>query len=185
MGETGYTGETTDHRPDSFEPAPADADALPPLKLRVQLDAAGQVRLLAMLLLALTVAAVDQCVKVALTTPAWAYHQRGPGWFFASWALCFGVPLLAVVPSRTVLVGAALLSGGILGNVLSASADGLQVANPLVVGQTSGIAFNVADICILTGNLTLVVSLIALAIQNRRRIESWNDLLRQAVRDRL
>jgi lipoprotein signal peptidase len=153
--------------------------------LRLQLDPAGQVRLLTMLLLALCVAAVDQCVKVAITTPTWAYHHRSPSWFFASWALCFGVPILAVVPSRTVLVGAALLSGGLLGNVLSASADGLSVPNPLLLGEATGVAFNVADICIVGGNLILMIALIALAIRNRDRIDEWNVALRNAVRHRL
>jgi lipoprotein signal peptidase len=170
MGDTGESDDSTGSRSAA---------------LRLQLDPAGQVRLLATLLLALSVAAVDQCVKVAIATPSWAYHHRSPSWFLVSWALCFGVPILAVVPSRAVLVGAALLSGGMLGNVLSASTDGLTVANPLVVGRTSGVAFNVADVCILTGNMILVVSLMTLAIRNRDRIDGWNALLRQVVRHRL
>ena len=170
MGDTGDTGDGTRGRLGL---------------LRLQLDPAGQVRLLATLLLALSVAAVDQCVKVAIATPVWAYHHRSPSWFFVSWALCFVVPILAVVPSRAVLVGAALLTGGMLGNVLSASTDGLTVANPLVVGHTSGVAFNVADLCIITGNMVLVVSLMTLAIRHRDRIDGWNATLRQAVRHRL
>jgi lipoprotein signal peptidase len=151
---------------------------------RFQSDPQAQVRFLSMLLVALSVAAVDQCVKVAVTTPSWAYHHRSASWFFGSCVLCLVVPTLAVVPSRAVLVGAALLSGGVLGNLLSAGADGLEVPNPLLVGRTTGVAFNVADVSIILGNLTLMVALATFAITNRDRIDAWNASVRRMIRVR-
>jgi lipoprotein signal peptidase len=152
---------------------------------RFQSDPAAQVRFLAMLLLALSVAAVDQCVKVAVATPSWAYHHRSPSWLLGSCVLCLVVPTLAAVPSRAVLVGAALLSGGVLGNLLSASADGLEVPNPLLVGRTTGVAFNVADVSIIVGNLTLMVALATFAITHRDRMDAWNASVRRVIRIRL
>ncbi len=75
---------------------------------------------------------------------------------------------MARLPSNTVTIAAGIFNGGILGNLLSASSDHLDVPNPILIGhQTGGIAFNLADAFILTGNLMLMVSLCVLTIRYR------------------
>ena len=144
---------------------------------------AARVRLLWMLTLAMLFAAVDQWVKLSLTTPDWAYHHRSDVWFVGSCMLLVGVAALSLVPSRMVAVGAALLAGGVLGNVLSASADGFDVPNPLYIGHSYGVAFNVADVLILVGNVTLMLSLSAIVIKNRERLEVSRAAFGRAVRE--
>lgn len=141
-----------------------------------------QIRVLAMLLSATTFAAVDQWVKVFVSTPDWAYHHRSEGWFLGSCLLFIGMAALAMLPSVGVAVGAALFAGGLLGNMMSASADHFYVPNPLLVGHTDGIAFNVADVCILTGNVVLMVACCALAIRHRDRIDGWRASARGRIR---
>jgi len=132
-----------------------------------------RMRLFVMLLGAAAFAALDQWVKLVLVTPDWAYHQRSAAWFAGSCVLLLAMAGLALLPSPAVAVGAALFAGGLLGNLISASVDHLQVPNPLLLGFHYGIAFNVADVCILTGNLTLMVACSVLAIRNRARLEAW------------
>ena len=143
-----------------------------------------QVRLLAILLGAATFAAVDQWVKVFVATPDWAYHHRSEGWFLGSCVLFVGMVALAMLPSVSVAIGAALFAGGLLGNMMSASADHFYVPNPLLVGHRDGIAFNVADVCILLGNVTLMLACSILAIKNRARIDAWRSDARSRLRAR-
>ena len=132
-----------------------------------------QIRVLAMLLGATTFAAVDQWVKLTVTTPMWAYHHRSDSWFLGSALLFVAMTALALLPSLGVAVGASLFAGGLLGNMMSASADHLYVPNPLLLGHADGMAFNVADVCILSGNVILMVSCCALAIRNRAQLDAW------------
>ena len=89
-------------------------------------------------------------------------------WFFGSLFLMFAAMPLARLPSTTVTIGAGIFNGGMLGNLISASSDHLEVPNPILIGhQTAGIAFNMADAFILTGNLILMVSLCVLTIRYR------------------
>ena len=151
---------------------------------RLAHDRTTQVRFLAMLLAASSLAAVDQWVKLMVSTPYWAYHQRSDGWFLGSCALFLAMSLLATLPSRGVAAGTALFCGGLLGNLMSAGADHLLVPNPLLIGHRDGIAFNVADVCILAGNLTLMVALGMLVIRNRARLEAWRAAARARFRRR-
>ena len=144
---------------------------------------AARTRLLWMLVLAMVFAAVDQWVKLSVTTPYWAYHHRSDVWFVGSCMLLVGAAALTLVPSRMVAIGAALLAGGVLGNVLSASADGFDVPNPLFIGHNYGIAFNVADVLIVVGNITLMLSLSAVVIRNREQLEASRAAFRRAVRE--
>jgi lipoprotein signal peptidase len=137
-----------------------------------------------MLLAATTFAAVDQWVKLLVSTPDWAYHHRSEGWFLGSGLLFVAMAALAVLPSIGIAVGAALFGGGLLGNMMSASADHFYVPNPLLIGHHDGIAFNVADICIMTGNVVLVVACCALAIQNRERLDTWRASARRRISNR-
>lgn len=143
-----------------------------------------QIRLLAVLLAATTFAAIDQWTKLLIATPDWAYHHRSEGWFLGSCVLFVGMAALAMLPSISVAVGAALFAGGLLGNMMSASADHFDVPNPLLIGHHDGIAFNIADVCIMTGNVVLMVACCALAIQNRERLDAWREAAHARVRNR-
>ncbi len=125
-------------------------------------------RLLVLLVVAVSLAAVDLWVKFAVPTEPWALHQRSDVWFFGSCFLMLAALPLARLPSNTVTIAAGIFNGGILGNLLSASTDHLEVPNPILIGhRTGGVAFNMADAFILTGNLMLMVSLCALTIRYR------------------
>ena len=128
-------------------------------------------RLLLLLITTAFLATLDQAVKHTVTAPAWTLHQRSVLWFVGCCLILVAATPLARVPSKTVAIAAGIFCGGVLGNLLSASEDGLQVPNPIVIGHASGaVAFNVADLCILGGNILLMVSLIAVVIHNRDRL---------------
>jgi hypothetical protein len=128
-------------------------------------------RLLLLLVTTALLATLDQAVKHAFSAPPWALHQRSVLWFAGCCLILVAAPPLARVPSKTVALAAGIFCGGVLGNLLSASEDGLQVPNPIVIGHASGaVAFNVADLCILGGNVLLMVSLITVVIRNRDRL---------------
>jgi hypothetical protein len=142
-------------------------------------------RLLILLLITTTLAAVDLWVKFALPTPEWALHQRSNLWFIGSLLLLFGALPLAKLPSNAVTVAAGIFDGGVLGNVLSASGDHYVVPNPLLIGnQINGIAFNLADLFILVGNLMLMAALIVLVVRNRHLLPSEAQAVRRWRRRR-
>ena len=143
-----------------------------------------QIRLLAMLLGAASFAAVDQWVKLLKTTPDWAYHHRSGAWFVGSAVLFVAMAALALVPSLGIAVGASLFAGGLLGNMMSASTDHFYVPNPLLVGHADGIAFNIADVCILTGNVTLMLACSVYAVKNRARLDAWRASAHARLRPR-
>jgi hypothetical protein len=127
-------------------------------------------RLLTLLLIAAALAVVDQYVKLQLPTPDWADHHRSELWFLASCLLLVAVMPLSRLPSNMVTAGAGIFSGGVLGNLISAGANGFVVPNPLVIGSQTGVAFNLADTFVLAGNLMLMVSLIVLTLRYRDRL---------------
>ena len=128
-------------------------------------------RLLGLLVIALALAAVDLWVKLLLPTPDWALHQRSNVWFVGSCLLLVAALPLARLRSNSVTLAAGIFNGGVLGNLISASDHHLVVPNPILIGdRTNGIAFNLADAFILTGNLMLMATLIALTIRNRHRL---------------
>ena len=128
-------------------------------------------RLLLLLVTAVTLALLDQAVKHSFSAPAWTLHQRSGLWFAGCCLILVAAPPLARVPSRAVALAAGIFCGGVLGNLLSASQDALKVPNPIVIGSADGrIAFNVADLFILSGNLLLMASLIVVLIRNRHRL---------------
>jgi lipoprotein signal peptidase len=78
------------------------------------------------------------------------------------------------------------MSGGVLGNLISARWDGNRVPNPLMIGdRESGIAFNLADVFVLAGILLLTASLCAVTIQHRDRLippHRWPGAVRRRFR---
>jgi hypothetical protein len=132
-----------------------------------------QRRLLGLLMITTALAAVDLWSKLLLPTPSWALHQRSGVWFAGSLFLLAAAPALARLQSMSVTIAAGIFNGGVLGNVLSASDDHLVVPNPILIGdRVNGIAFNLADAFILTGNLMLMATLMALVIRNRHLLPS-------------
>ena len=143
-------------------------------------------RLLVLWLLASTLAAFDLWVNVFVPTPDWAFHQRSSLWAFGCVVLLVAVIPLTRLPSPSVTIGAGFLAGGVLGNLISGASDHLAVPNPLLIHTSAGggIAFNVADAFIITGNQILVLALCTLVVKNRRELHHRSALAYFFRRDR-
>ncbi len=135
---------------------------------------------------ALALALADLTWKAVEPTPAWAFHQRSLGWLALSILTLVGTLAVVRIPARWVPVAAGLLAGGVLGNTLSAAWNDLTVPNPIVVrGDTSVIAFNLADVWALLGIVMLTTVIGTWLVRNRRLLpsgvearERWKQLLR-------
>jgi lipoprotein signal peptidase len=128
-------------------------------------------RQLSLVLVALTVSAADLWLKAIDPAPSWALHQRSLLWAFLSAVVLLASVTLSRVPSTGVTLGAGILAGGVLGNLISAGTDHLMVPDPLFLStHAGGFAFNLADTCILGGNLMLIVALSRIVISNRHRL---------------
>jgi hypothetical protein len=133
---------------------------------------------------AVLLASVDLVVKAKVPTESWAYHHRSHAWVVLSVVVLFGAFSLALVRSRAVAVAAGVMGGGVIGNLVSARADGNWVPNPLVIGNYQfGLAFNLADVFFFFGNMLLMAALIVIIVQRRDRLappRAWERaLLRQ------
>ena len=129
---------------------------------------------------ALPLAAVDLAWKSIATTPAWAYHPRSIGWLALSIALFLGTLTVARIPSAIALVAAGVMAGGVLGNALSAIANGLRVPDPIIAYTShTVIAFNPADVFTTLGTLALTATLGVTLIRNRHLLPT-----RQQVAER-
>ncbi len=138
-------------------------------------------RLALVLLPALGLATADLAVKAAVPTPAWSFHQRSDAWAALSVALLLGAVALSFVPSSAVALAAGAVSGGVLGNLVSAAWYGGRVPDPIIVGgRAHGIAFTLADVLELDGLLMLVVALAEVAVRKRDRLippRRWEQAL--------
>src|SRR5262249_37564371 len=104
-------------------------------------------RLLLLLAPAAALATVDLFVKATVPTASWAFHHRSDGWIALSVALLVGTAFLCVVPSSSVALAGGVMSAGVLGNLVSARADGNWVPNPLTFSHgTFTVAYNLADV---------------------------------------
>jgi lipoprotein signal peptidase len=143
-------------------------------------------RLLALLIVATVLAAIDQCVKVSVSTPVWAEHHRSGAWFAGSCAVLIATLPLTRLPSRAVAIAAGVFAGGVLGNLISAGSDGLYVPNPIIIMHgMGGVAFNPADTFILVGNVSLTATLIVVCVRYRVELAAWRTARRAALRQRL
>jgi uncharacterized membrane protein YkvI len=143
-------------------------------------------RLLLLVLTAGALAAADLAVKSAVSTPPWDFHQRSQAWVALSLALLVAALLLTRLPSRAVAIAAGVMSGGVLGNLISARWHGNRVPNPLVIGDAAGgIAFNLADVFALVGIVLLTASLCAVAIRHRDRLIPPRRWVARALRRRV
>ena len=125
------------------------------------------------LAVALPLAAADLWVKIVRPTAPWAYHERSLAWLALSLFLAAGLALLTRVPSAFVPPAAGVLTGGLLGNALSAAWNGMRVPNPLVLedGRTI-VAFNLADVWALAGIAVLMATLAVWLVRNRELLQA-------------
>jgi hypothetical protein len=133
---------------------------------------------------AAVLASVDLFVKLKVPTESWAYHQRSQAWVVLSVVLLFAASSLALVRSRAVALAAGVMCGGVLGNLVSARADGNWVPNPLVIANYDRtIAFNLADVFFVVGELLLTATLIVVALRSHHfRLLATVTLRRQGAR---
>ena len=104
-------------------------------------------RLLLILALAAALASLDLLVKDMLPTAAWAFHHRSNGWVAGSIGLLLAAGALSLVRSRAVAFAGGVMSAGVLGNLVSARADGNWVPNPLTISTGDyTLAFNLSDV---------------------------------------
>ncbi len=132
----------------------------------------------------LALAAVDLAVKERLPTAEWLLHERSAGWVALSAALLLGCLAIACLSSPKVAIMAALTAGGALGNLISVGRDG-AVPNPLHLGGSNGIVFNLADVFVVSGLLLLVVALMSASVRHRDRLippREWEKRLVRWVR---
>jgi hypothetical protein len=145
-------------------------------------------RLLLVIAPAALLACADLIVKATVHTPWWAFHHRSNAWVVLSMILLVAAGLLAFVPSRLAAVAAGMMAGGALGNLLSARWDGNWVPNPLVIGGYGyGVAFNLADVFFIVGNVALMTALIVVALHHREQVarsRDWERALLRRLRDR-
>jgi hypothetical protein len=144
------------------------------------------VQLLLIVAPAAVLASVDLIVKDTVPTAAWAVHHRSNAWVAASIILLLAAAALSLVPSRAVAFAGGVMSAGVLGNLVSARADGNWVPNPLTISPGDySLAFNLADVFFLLGNLLLMTALIVMAVRHRGRLASpraWERALVRRVR---
>lgn len=120
------------------------------------------------LAVALPLAAADLVWKGLATTPSWAYHTRSPAWLVLSASLVLLAVGLAWIRLAALPLFAGVMAGGVLGNALSASWNGLRVPNPIVASAGEAvIAFNLADVFTAVGILSLTGSLALVLVRNR------------------
>jgi lipoprotein signal peptidase len=80
------------------------------------------------------------------------------------------VALVVLVPrisSNVAAVGAGIACGGALGNLVSLLAWSQGVPDPLVIGKSTGIAFNLADLFALFGDMVLLSAVTVHGVRHR------------------
>ena len=128
-------------------------------------------RLLLLVVPAAALASVDLIVKASVPTASWAFHHRSGAWIALCVALLVGSAFLCVVPSASVALAGGVMSAGVIGNLVSARADGNWVPNPLIASHGRfTVAFNLADVFFLLGNLLLMITLSAEVVRHRDRL---------------
>src|SRR3954449_2139312 len=143
-------------------------------------------RLLLIAAPAAALASLDLLVKNTVPTAPWAFHHRSNAWVTFSIILLLAAFALSFVPSRAVAFAGGVMSAGVLGNLVSARADGNWVPNPLTISPWSySLAFNLADVFFFLGNLLLMTALIVVTVRHRGRLASpraWERDLIQRFR---
>jgi lipoprotein signal peptidase len=102
-------------------------------------------------------------------TPAQFHHARTPYVALLMGALIGALVILVPrLPSNVAAIGAGIACGGALGNLVSLLAWSQGVPDPLVVvGDTHGVAFNLADLFAVGGDTLLLSAVVLLGVQRR------------------
>ena len=91
-------------------------------------------------------------------------HPRSAGYVIVAAAITvFLVVFVPRVPSRALSVAGGIAAAGAFGNLVSALAWRGGIPNPIVVGE---VAFNVADLCAVTGAIALVLGAVLFAFRH-------------------
>ena len=116
-------------------------------------------------LVLLAVAGVLTVADLAQKASAPVYgHPRSTGFVALAAALTVAVVwLVPRVPSRPLAVVGGIAVAGAFGNLVSALTWRGGVPNPIMLGD---IAFNIADVCAVTGAVALVVGAALFALRN-------------------
>jgi lipoprotein signal peptidase len=130
----------------------------------------GVHRRLFMLLVAVALACIDLAEKAEKATEY--HHARSSFAVLATTCVVIGlVVLVPLLPSRAALLGAALATGGALGNLVSVIVWAQGVPDPLVVGGPAhGIAFNLADVFVFIGDAVMLSSVVIYAVRHRAEL---------------
>jgi lipoprotein signal peptidase len=116
-------------------------------------------RLLIVVALLLTAADLGQ----KASAPVYG-HTRGVGYVVVAGALSVLLALVVPrVPSRALAVAGGVAAAGAFGNFVSALVWRGGIPNPIVMGE---LAFNVADVCAVTGAAALVLGAAVFALRN-------------------
>jgi hypothetical protein len=136
--------------------------------------------------LAISLAATDLIEKGLDRTQPFDYHPRSYVWAVGSALLVLAAFALAHLRSRAVAISAGIMAGGVLANLVSASASHGRVPNPIVVGTgRDGVAFNLADVFTLIGLFALIVSVCVVLVVHRERLlppRAWERALWRKLR---
>jgi lipoprotein signal peptidase len=114
-----------------------------------------------LIVVALVLTAVDLGQKAS--APVYG-HPRGVVYVVVAAGLTVLLVLFVPrVPSRALSVAGGVAAAGAFGNLVSALAWRGGIPNPIVLGE---VAFNVADLCAVTGAAALVVGAVVFALRN-------------------
>jgi prepilin signal peptidase PulO-like enzyme (type II secretory pathway) len=120
-------------------------------------------------LTAVVFATVDLVHKAVV--PAELHHSRSPFVALVMGALVAAlIVLVPRLPSNAAALGAGVVCGGALGNLVSIFAWSQGVPDPLmIVGDTHALAFNLADVFALVGDALLLSAAVIYGLRLRRR----------------
>jgi lipoprotein signal peptidase len=99
------------------------------------------------------------------------HHSRSPSTAFVMGGVIAAlVVLVPLMSSNVAAIGAGVACGGALGNLVSLLAWSHGVPDPLVIGKTTGVAFNLADLFALSGDMLLLSAVAVHGVRHRHRL---------------
>ena len=142
-------------------------------------------RIAIVVFLAVPLAGIDLLVKSVLPTSPLFFHRRSGEWMILSAVVLVVALLLTRLPSRLLAGSAGLLAAGVLGNLMSARLHHGRVPNPFVIVRGDlELAFNLADLLVLSGVVLLGVAGLRLAVRYRHLLPESTLAVRLARRIR-